>query len=311
MRIAWTAFLAAVVLAPPSLRAGEPPTLIILPIEDQGAGCSIDEIDALTDVLANNMRERGYKVVSPGDIKVLLPGTKGEAFLQCRDRKCQSEISEKWSGDYLLQPQIRRDGKRYLLSATLSDLRTAKEVKTGHQEVVGDISAVIEAMANLADALRLVPMTPEEERQASMKDLQTRILKLLEGWVNGIRHFDSLALDLVIHDQGSCQDTLKAIQAMAASTNFGKEKLQREIHEARKTIKPKSGAWTREEEQKIERWLASVTEGTTDTVQRIKSSLRIGPAMLFIEPFKKRCPDELEQIFKVMADKITTAGSPL
>jgi hypothetical protein len=311
MRIVWTAFLVAVVLAPPSLRAGERPVLVVLPVENEGTGITDEEIKMLTDFMVISMGQTGYTVFSPGDLQLLLPPKKAEAFLECRDRACQSEIDKDRAGDYLLQTQARLAGKRYLLSATLSDLRTSKVVKTGQQETDANGTATIEGMKKLADALRLVPMTPEEERQASMKDLQARILKLLDGWVHGIRHFDSLALDLVIHDEDSCQDTLKAVQAMAASTNFGKEKLQREIQEARKMIKPKSGAWTREEEQKIERWLASVAEGTTDTVQRIKSSLRIGPAMLFLEPFKKRCPNELEQIFKIIADKIAATGSPL
>jgi hypothetical protein len=46
-----------------------------------------------------------------------------------------------------------------------------------------------------------------------------------------------------------------------------------------------------------------------DAARRLGPDLKEGNQAL-LGPFKRRCPAELEQIFKIIADKIATAGRP-
>ena len=146
-------------------------------------GVEQNRMDALSDMMANQIREMGnFKVIGKADISAALQLEQQKALLGCTDDSCLAEMGGALGVRYMVVGNISLLGKTWLLNLKLLDVRTVEVVKGVSRSITGAedlfIKALQEAAYDLMQGIEGIEVTrPEQVKEITGDKLRTE-----SGW---------------------------------------------------------------------------------------------------------------------------------
>ncbi len=156
-----------------SARAAEPISIAVMEFSSKG-GVTPDQMDALSDLLSNQIRSLGnFKVIGKADIRSLLTMEEQRQRLStCDDQSCLAEIGGALGAGWVVMGNVSLFGKTYLLNLKLVDVRAAtvaggvsRSIKGGEDELLAALPSATKQLfdsvaAHFAPAPEASPSVP-------------------------------------------------------------------------------------------------------------------------------------------------------
>jgi len=141
--------LAGVVLP---ARAGDDKEIGIAVLEfDSKGGISQQQMDALSDMLANEIRGRGrFRVIGKNDIRATLKLAESRAQLGCSDDSCIADIGGALGVRWIVVGNISLFGTTYLLNLKLLDVKSVKVAWSASRKITGGQDQLLDALSSAA-----------------------------------------------------------------------------------------------------------------------------------------------------------------
>ncbi len=142
-------FFAATIglLVPPGVWAEEDIAVAVMEFASKG-GIEADKMDALSDMLANEIRRQGnFRVVGKSDIRAALQLEEQKQLLGCSDDSCIAEIGGALGVRWVVVGNISKFGKTYLLNLKLMDVVEIKVLSGISKKVTGGEDMLIDALS--------------------------------------------------------------------------------------------------------------------------------------------------------------------
>jgi TolB-like protein len=163
-----------------SAAAEEPISIAVMEFTSKG-GVTQDQMDALSDMLSNQIRSMGnYKVIGKSDIRSMLTMEEQRQRLStCTDQSCLAEIGGALGARWVVVGNVSLFGKTYLLNLKLIDVAGAsvasgvsRSIEGGEDKLLADLPGaareLLDAVAGqLAPAEKAMP--PEEKGEIAEK----------------------------------------------------------------------------------------------------------------------------------------------
>ncbi len=141
--------------------ATEPPERIEVAVTEFVSKGGIDQarMDALSDMLANQIREMGpFRVIGMADIRSALQLEQQKQLLGCSDDSCLAEVGGALGVRYLVAGNVSRFGQTWLLNLKLLDVEKVEVTKGISRSISGVIDVFIQALPDAAhDLMAAVP----------------------------------------------------------------------------------------------------------------------------------------------------------
>lgn len=144
---------AITLLLPLSAAAEEEISIAVMEFASKG-GVSEKQMDALGDLLANEIRELGsYRVIGKSDIRAAIDFESQKTLLGCTDEACIAELGGALGVRYVVVGNISLFGDLYLLNLKLLDVEKIRVAKGLSKKVSGGQSKLIDALSVAAREL--------------------------------------------------------------------------------------------------------------------------------------------------------------
>ena len=144
--------LLAALLIPLSATADEV-SIAVMEFASKG-GISEKQMDALGDLLANEIRELGdYRVIGKSDIRAAVDFESQKTLLGCTDEACIAELGGALGVRYVVVGNISMFGELYLLNLKILDVEKIRVAKGLSRKVSGGESKLIDALSIAAREL--------------------------------------------------------------------------------------------------------------------------------------------------------------
>jgi hypothetical protein len=139
-------------LLPASALAGEV-SIAVMEFASKG-GISEKQMDALGDLLANEIRELGnYRVIGKSDIRAAIDFESQKTLLGCTDEACIAELGGALGVRYVVVGNISMFGDLYLLNLKILDVEKIRVAKGLSRKVSGGEAKLIDALSVAAREL--------------------------------------------------------------------------------------------------------------------------------------------------------------
>ena len=155
-----------------SAAAEEPVSIAVMEFTSKG-GVTQDQMDALSDMLSNQIRSMGnYKVIGKSDIRSMLTMEEQRQRLStCTDQSCLAEIGGALGARWVVVGNVSLFGKTYLLNLKLIDVAGAsvasgvsRSIEGGEDKLLAELPGAAKEMFD-AVAGQLTGSKPPEERK--------------------------------------------------------------------------------------------------------------------------------------------------
>ena len=145
--------IAALSVLPALTTAEEAVPVAVMEFASKG-GVTQEQMDALGDMLANNIRAAGrYKVIGKSDIRAALNLESQKQLLGCNDDSCVAEIGGALGVRWVVLGNISQFGETYLLNLKLLDVDKVSVAQGVSKKIDGGQSALIDALPIAAGEL--------------------------------------------------------------------------------------------------------------------------------------------------------------
>lgn len=168
--------LLLVLTAAPAL-AEEPVSIAVMEFTSKG-GVTQDQMDALSDMLSNQIRSMGnYKVIGKSDIRSMLTMEEQRQRLStCTDQSCLAEIGGALGARWVVVGNVSLFGKTYLLNLKLIDVAGAsvasgvsRSIEGGEDKLLAELPG---AARELLDAVAgKLAQAKDEQPQEDNKEI--------------------------------------------------------------------------------------------------------------------------------------------
>ena len=168
-----------------SAAAEEPVSIAVMEFTSKG-GVTQDQMDALSDMLSNQIRSMGnYKVIGKSDIRSMLTMEEQRQRLStCTDQSCLAEIGGALGARWVVVGNVSLFGKTYLLNLKLIDVVGAsvasgvsRSIEGGEDKLLAELpSAAREMFEAVADRLK-----PVEKKEEKKEEKKTEVVKKEEN----------------------------------------------------------------------------------------------------------------------------------
>jgi TolB-like protein len=154
----------------PAVAADEPVSIAVMEFTSKG-GVTQDQMDALSDMLSNQIRSMGnYEVIGKSDIRSMLTMEEQRQRLStCNDQSCLAEIGGALGARWVVVGNVSLFGKTYLLNLKLIDVEGAsvasgisRSITGGEDKLLAELPG---AARELLDAVADRLSTAAEEKQ--------------------------------------------------------------------------------------------------------------------------------------------------
>lgn len=134
--------------------AGEPVSIAVMEFTSKG-GVTQDQMDALSDMLSNQIRSMGnYKVIGKSDIRSMLTMEEQRQRLStCTDQSCLAEIGGALGARWVVVGNVSLFGKTYLLNLKLIDVAGAsvasgvsRSIEGGEDKLLAELPSAAKEM---------------------------------------------------------------------------------------------------------------------------------------------------------------------
>ncbi len=144
-------------LAPPAEAGpsdpGERLSIAVMDFSSKG-GVDAARMEALTDMLANSLRQAGdLKVVGKSDIGAVLSLEENRKLLGCDNDSCMAELGGALGVQYLVSGNLSLFGQTYLLNLKLLDVRKVEIVRGVSRSITGAEDQLVAALPEAAREL--------------------------------------------------------------------------------------------------------------------------------------------------------------
>jgi hypothetical protein len=129
------------------------PIVAVFDIEDSSKRFPKETLDQLTEYLAAQMSDVGYRVVPRDQVRERLAQEKTEGFKACYDQSCQIELGKEVAAEKSLSTKLLRVGKKCAISSVMYDLRTATTERSAPVDTACDEDALMDAMKQIAQKM--------------------------------------------------------------------------------------------------------------------------------------------------------------
>jgi len=145
-------FLAVLLLWFPAF-AEEEVSIAVMEFASKG-GISEKQMDALGDLLANEIRELGkYRVIGKSDIRAAIDFETQKTLLGCSDEACIAELGGALGVRYVVVGNISMFGDLYLLNLKILDVEKIRVAKGLSRKISGGEAKLIDALSAAAREL--------------------------------------------------------------------------------------------------------------------------------------------------------------
>jgi hypothetical protein len=135
-------------LAPSSTPAAEPIPIAVMEFSSKG-GVTQKQMDALGDMLANEIRAMGnYRVIGKSDIHTALDLEQRKTMMGCNEDSCIAEIGGALGVRWVVVGNISLFGETYLLNLKMLDAEKVQVVSGVSKKVGGGEEKLIDALSS-------------------------------------------------------------------------------------------------------------------------------------------------------------------
>ena len=143
----------AVLLLSFSAIAEDEVSIAVMEFASKG-GISEKQMDALGDLLANEIRELGhYRVIGKSDIRAAIDFESQKTLLGCTDEACIAELGGALGVRYVVVGNISMFGELYLLNLKILDVEKIRVAKGLSRKISGGEAKLIDALSLAAREL--------------------------------------------------------------------------------------------------------------------------------------------------------------
>jgi TolB-like protein len=136
--------------------ANQPIAIAVMDFTSKG-GVTAKQMDALSDMLANEIRAKGnYRVIGKSDIKSMIDLESNKISLGCNDDSCLAEIGGALGVNWVVIGNVSKFGQSYLLNLKMIDVRNAvvaasisKKIDQGQEALIDRLVPAIHKMFDL------------------------------------------------------------------------------------------------------------------------------------------------------------------
>lgn len=190
--------LVLVVLSASSAVAEEPISIAVMEFTSKG-GVTQDQMDALSDMLSNQIRSMGnYKVIGKSDIRSMLTMEEQRQRLStCTDQSCLAEIGGALGARWVVVGNVSLFGKTHLLNLKLIDVvgvsvasGISRSIEGGEDRLLTELPGAAREMFDaVADRLGMTGeekkpeegKKPEEEKKSVTKEKEKTVPETKEA----------------------------------------------------------------------------------------------------------------------------------
>jgi hypothetical protein len=149
----WLLVWVVSVVWPASVPASEPISVAVMEFTSKG-GVTQKQMDALGDLLANEIREAGdYRVIGKSDIQAALDMEQRRELVGCTDNSCFAEIGGALGVRWVVVGNVGKFGEYYLLNLKILDVEKIRVAKGVSEKVEGGEGELIDALTRGAREL--------------------------------------------------------------------------------------------------------------------------------------------------------------
>ncbi len=148
------ALLLVLATAFPARAADEPVSIAVMEFTSKG-GVTQDQMDALSDMLSNQIRSMGnYKVIGKSDIRSMLTMEEQRQRLStCTDQSCLAEIGGALGARWVVVGNVSLFGKTYLLNLKVIDVEGASVASGISRSITGGEDKLLAELPGAAQEL--------------------------------------------------------------------------------------------------------------------------------------------------------------
>ena len=173
--------LLAALLIPLSATADEV-SIAVMEFASKG-GISEKQMDALGDLLANEIRELGdYRVIGKSDIRAAVDFESQKTLLGCTDEACIAELGGALGVRYVVVGNISMFGELYLLNLKILDVEKIRVAKGLSRKVSGGESKLIDALSIAACALRSNARVRRARTSSTVRAISWRVAQITSAY---------------------------------------------------------------------------------------------------------------------------------
>lgn len=190
--------LLLLVLTASSAAAEEPISIAVMEFTSKG-GVTQDQMDALSDMLSNQIRSMGnYKVIGKSDIRSMLTMEEQRQRLStCTDQSCLAEIGGALGARWVVVGNVSLFGKTHLLNLKLIDVAGAsvasgvsRSIEGGEDKLLAELPGAAKEMFDAVAGQLTETKAPDEKKEIVEKK---EVVKKEEppkpaktGWFSGV-----------------------------------------------------------------------------------------------------------------------------
>jgi hypothetical protein len=126
----------------------------VFDIEDGSKRFSKITLDQLTDYLAAQLSDLGYRVVPREQIRQRLMHEKRDTYKACYDQSCQVELGRELAAEKSISTKLLRVADKCAVTAVMFDLRTATAERSAPLDTPCDEGSLMDAVKGIARKLR-------------------------------------------------------------------------------------------------------------------------------------------------------------
>lgn len=146
----FTASMLCLCLAASPALAGDEIGIAVMEFASKG-GISQEQMDALSDMMANEIRGRGgFRVIGKSDIRATLQMMEDKTALGCSDDSCIAELGGALGVRWVVVGNVSLFGKTYLLNLKLLDVEAVKVAWSTSIKVGGGEDKLLDALSGAA-----------------------------------------------------------------------------------------------------------------------------------------------------------------
>jgi len=151
--------------------AAEETSIAVMEFASKG-GVSQEQMDALSDMLANEIRNRGeYRVIGKSDIRTALNLEEQKTMLGCNDNSCLAEIGGALGVRWVVVGNVSLFGETFLLNLKLMDVEAVKVAWGTSKKVTGGQAKLIDALAlAVGEMMTSFGKPPKEVKDTGVSD---------------------------------------------------------------------------------------------------------------------------------------------
>ncbi|MBW1809073.1 MAG: hypothetical protein JRJ19_16560 [Deltaproteobacteria bacterium] len=151
--------------------AAEEISIAVMEFASKG-GVSQEQMDALSDMLANEIRNRGeYRVIGKSDIRTALNLEEQKTMLGCNDNSCIAEIGGALGVRWVVVGNVSLFGETFLLNLKLMDVEAVKVAWGTSKKVTGGQAKLIDALAlAVGEMMTSFGKPPKEVKDTGVSD---------------------------------------------------------------------------------------------------------------------------------------------